>query len=366
MKTILFVASEFAPGMIPYASKIIDTISRSDSLNVYALVVNSSQNTYKNKFEHLPQDHLIQIDYPKNKLLKLIYKFYPYSILKTLKSIKKTLKPDVVHLLTGDFTFALYVLTHKETISWFYTVHDLHSHEIGKMRLFPYFLHLYIVWGYKKLRDRIDNLTTSSLEQYGELRKIYPHKHIEYTHFPSLVTNQIATGADPVPELSVYGNGYILFWGSAYEYKGVDLLIQAYKKITKKTVKLVIAGKGMEYDDLIDNDSEIIRINRFIQDGEIKCLFENAKFVVYPYKSATMSGVLSIAFFFRKKVLLSDIPFFMENRTNDTVYFKSGDINDLKDKMDYLLNQDISYDNSYEELYSDNVLTCDYGKLYGV
>ena len=34
---------------------------------------------------------------------------------------------------------------------------------------------------------------------------------------------------------------------------------------------------------------------RFIEDEEVAYLFKKAKFIVYPYRSATMSGVLSLA-----------------------------------------------------------------------
>lgn len=43
---VLFVATEFAPGMIPFASSIINTLAKDPKFEVYALVVNSGDYTY--------------------------------------------------------------------------------------------------------------------------------------------------------------------------------------------------------------------------------------------------------------------------------------------------------------------------------
>ena len=89
---------------------------------------------------------------------------------------------------------------------------------------------------------------------------------------------------------------YILFFGTVDKYKGVDLLVDAYCNLTCKSLKLVIAGRGF---DIETHNENIIRINRFIEDEEVAYLFKKAKFIVYPYRSATMSGVLSLAYYFK-------------------------------------------------------------------
>ena len=70
-----------------------------------------------------------------------------------------------------------------------------------------------------------------------------------------------------------------------------------------------MAGKGIQYFDTNIQKGEI-RINRFIEDSELKYLYENAAIVVYPYRSATMSGVLSLAYYFKKKVVSIGYSFF--------------------------------------------------------
>lgn len=378
MKTkILFVASEFAAGMIPFATKIITLLSKNEHYDVYAIVFNSENQSYKEKLHNLDSIHLIQLEYPKRKVMKLIYKFYPFSLVEAIKQLNKQECFDVIHLLTGDFILAPYVLMYRNKIkrNWYYTVHDLYPHEIKTKTLFGRLLHKYIDWGYKCLCDRIENLTTSSKIQYKDLQKIYPSKHVVFTHFPSLVTSQIVNGKKPVVEL-LHEKNYILFFGAVGAYKGVDLLIKAYINSTRlKDIKLVIAGKGLSYEDIIINNKSIIRINRFIDDSEVNDLFTKALFVVYPYKSATMSGVLSIAYYFQKKVLLSSLPFFRDNASDLSIFFEKENIDDLQKKMEFLVNvSDIDNDVSnkadnkdcYNRFYSDEVLEADYRNLYSV
>lgn len=58
---------------------------------------------------------------------------------KTFIAIGKSINPDAVHFLTGDFTLALYIcLNNKRT--FYYTVHDLHPHEVVRKTLLGYLM----------------------------------------------------------------------------------------------------------------------------------------------------------------------------------------------------------------------------------
>lgn len=360
---VLFVASEYAPGMIPFAATIINTLASDTRFNISCICVNSGNQTYKGLLSE--NVHTIFIEYPKSKYLRLIYKFWPFSIINILQSVQNNNKFDYIHFLTGDFTLAYYI-QFRNASKMCYTVHDLYPHEVVITGFINKIIFKLITKGYKKIRDKIDNLTTSSYMQVKELRKIYPYKNIEYTPFPTLITPNIINGSINISELK-YINNYILFFGTVQEYKGVQLLIDAFNKSEiKEKVKLVIAGKGLNCNNITDN---IIRINRFIDDNEIKPLFENAKFIIYPYLSATMSGVLSLAYFFNKSVIVSDIPFFKEYNNDLTVFFKAGDINDLSDKLNtlfYDLNfkKKITSESPYERIYSPKFLTDAYYEFY--
>ena len=355
----LFVASEFASGMIPFAATAINALAKDDRFEVHCLCVNSGIYSYRNII--LQEANPVFLEYPKSKMMKLFYKLWPLEIIKHLSQLEKSINPDAVHFLTGDFTLALYIcLNNKRT--FYYTVHDLHPHEVVRKTLLGYLMQKYIIWGYKLCRNIIPNLTTSSYFQLKELKEIYPYKKVKYTSFPSLITSLIINGKKMPLEVSGLKE-YILFFGTVDKYKGVDLLVDAYCNLTCKSLKLVIAGRGF---DIETHNENIIRINRFIEDEEVAYLFKKAKFIVYPYRSATMSGVLSLAYYFNKKVLASTIPFFEDNATLNVVLFKVNDIDDLERKMKSLIfGKNLSVDpTSYLNIYGEGTLINSYWGLY--
>lgn len=61
---------------------------------------------------------------------------------------------------------------------------------------------------------------------------------------------------------------------------------------------LVIAGSVQISFERKSNEQHVTFINRYILDEEVRYLYEHAACVVYPYISATQSGVLSIAYYF--------------------------------------------------------------------
>lgn len=359
-KKVLFIASEFASGMIPFAAKIINTLANDGRFEIYALCVCSGNQTYRGLIDS--EAHPFFVDYPTAKWEKMIFKIWPFRIIKQLEYMQAIFKPDTVHYLTGDFTLANYVFYHHQA-NICYTVHDMHPHEVKLSSFLERILFRLITRGYRIMRDSANNLTTSSYTQLQELKKMYPLKNIEFTPFPSLVTPDIEQGGQTVREL-VNCNRYILFFGSVQEYKGVQLLIDAYNQSALPgEMNLVIAGKGIDLENM---NGHIIRINRFIDDHELRSLFERAEAVIYPYLSATMSGVLSIAYYFKKKVILSDIPYFRDNKTKACTFFHVGNIDDLTQKLNELLsdNSQPVEDSGYEELYSDKAMSDAYYNFY--
>lgn len=108
---------------------------------------------------------------------------------------------------------------------------------------------------------------------------------------------------------------YFLFFGRIDKYKGIDRLVEAFNNSAISN-KLVIAGKGTLLPDtlrLINNNKNIIFINRFIEDEEMVYLYRNCKCVVLPYIEASQSGVLPIAYHFCKPVIISNLPGLLEN-----------------------------------------------------
>ena len=360
---VLIVAADPAAGMVPFVATIANTLADDGRFDVYALVVDEERMSYSDKFSK--KIKVQAIAKPVSSLGKLLLKIYPIKLYHLLEQKISDIKPDVVHFMVGEYLFANHIMKIKAKSRLCLTVHDLHPHERSNQPLKDDLIYKKIIYkGYKKCERDIPTLTTSSLSQCHELKELYPSKNIVFTHFPSLVTEQIKHATAKIKELSDIDK-YILFFGSVDKYKGVDLLISAFCSLKDNCgMKLVIAGKGQDYDTCGNKD--IIRLNRFIEDEEVSDLFRRASFVVYPYISATMSGVLSIAYYFRKRVLMSDVQFFKDNATPSCTLFRAGDKEDLKNKLQELLNSKDCEPTKdfYSDMYSHTVLSDDYFNLY--
>lgn len=111
---------------------------------------------------------------------------------------------------------------------------------------------------------------------------------------------------------------YVLFFGLVRDYKGLDVLLDAWAKLKKegKTLhrKLIVAGEFYtaeepylkQIEDLGLKD-EVILHDRFIPDEEVKYYFSLADFVVQPYKTATQSGVTQIAYQFCTPMIVTNV-----------------------------------------------------------
>jgi len=110
-------------------------------------------------------------------------------------------------------------------------------------------------------------------------------------------------------------SSYLLFFGFIRDYKGLDLLIEAFadQRLRGRNIKLIVAGEFYNneaaYRKLISDhnlENEIVIYNRFINDSEVGLFFSGADLVVQPYKTATQSGVTQIAYQFDKPMLVTD------------------------------------------------------------
>jgi glycosyltransferase involved in cell wall biosynthesis len=108
----------------------------------------------------------------------------------------------------------------------------------------------------------------------------------------------------------------LLFFGYIRKYKGLDLLLDALAELIKKddSYKLLVAGEFYDeekyYKDKVSSlqiDSHVKLLNQFIPNEEVAKYFEPADLVVLPYRSATQSGILNLAYGFLKPVLVTNV-----------------------------------------------------------
>jgi glycosyltransferase involved in cell wall biosynthesis len=109
---------------------------------------------------------------------------------------------------------------------------------------------------------------------------------------------------------------YLLFFGFIRDYKGLDLLIDAFadERLRKTPLKLIVAGEfycdPKPYLERIERygiGEHVIMSNDFIPDSQVVNYFCASDLVVQPYKSATQSGVTQIAYHFNKPMLITNV-----------------------------------------------------------
>lgn len=105
----------------------------------------------------------------------------------------------------------------------------------------------------------------------------------------------------------------ILFFGFIRDYKGLDLLIEAFG-LLNDTYQLVIAGEVYgnfdKYNEMIEknnNKNNIYKHIKYISDDEVSSYFSAADVCVLPYKSATQSGITAIAYHFRLPIIATKV-----------------------------------------------------------
>ncbi|RHJ94197.1 glycosyltransferase [Parabacteroides bouchesdurhonensis] len=105
----------------------------------------------------------------------------------------------------------------------------------------------------------------------------------------------------------------LLFFGLIRDYKGLDLLIEAMSQLDD-SYQLLIAGECYgsydKYQALIDASPAGKRIhsyNRYIADDEIPAFFSAADALILPYRSATQSGVVSVAYHYNLPMLSTPV-----------------------------------------------------------
>lgn len=370
MKRILYICSETSFGMLPFAISIIRAASKAENLDVYAITVDRDRPLCKTYLKDLPEDKIFCLQRPESKFKRNIHKLFEMEILRKVKKISSGHKIDAIHLLTNDFSCATILPQLKKIAHVYFTVHDLVFHEEVYSGIRDHFISKYARWGNNRIMRKAYGLVTNSQHQYISIKNMYPQKRAYFQLFPSLITSSILNGEKMCPEITSL-NKYILFFGVIGKYKGIEYLYEAFKNNKNlQEYSLVIAGKGTIYFPHTA-DQRTVFINRYIEDEEVKTLFNKASCVVYPYISATQSGVLSLAYKFQTPALVSDIPYFREVSNKKTcLFFNRADAEDLSEKLEQLLfntnlnEMKTAQNDFYENNYSENALISSTEQLY--
>ncbi len=164
----------------------------------------------------------------------------------------------------------------------------------------------------------------------------------DVTYFYPSQKNKIVVTGEGVSDLQNDGsNGpdfeYLLYVGSSYPHKRLDLLLEIWKDISEKypDMHLVIAGETDVFMQRIKTMSESMNLMRVhfegrVSDGMLRVLYENAKAFVFPSEFEGFGLPPLEALALGTPVISSDSrPMPDVLGTKGVVYFKSGSRDDM-------------------------------------
>ena len=188
-------------------------------------------------------------------------------------------------------------------------IHNMIPHE-------PNVLHKYLPPYFVKQMDGFTTLSHAVIKDIDQFDKHNKPKswapHPIYDHYGELIDKIEAR-----KQLGLSADGkYVLFFGFIRDYKGLDLLIDAFGdlRLQDMGVRLLVAGEF--YGDpqpylnrirSLDISDIVILHNDYIPDNKVNLYFRACDIVAQPYKTATQSGVTQVAFHFERPMLVTNV-----------------------------------------------------------
>lgn len=231
-------------------------------------------------------------------ILKIINPFTYYHILKIIEHEK----PDVIHILFEDILFSIVSLFLKiKRHTLVLTVHNPTPH-LGD--------NFIVKFNSQLSRFIMRRLISAVIVHGSKLQNILVEDGFakndvfvipigNFSYFTKWEKDTYSVGKT------------ILFFGLIREYKGLEYLIKAEPIITSSIpdLRIIIAGAGNfeKYEDMIKNKACFDIHNRFIPDEEVAYFFQKSDVIVLPYTDGSQSGIIPIAYAFKKPVVVTDV-----------------------------------------------------------
>lgn len=140
----------------------------------------------------------------------------------------------------------------------------------------------------------------------------------------------------------------VLWQGIMFPYKGVDILLDAWRQVEDKVpdAHLIVVGTGSP-ELLAELPAQVERLGlhnvtldlRFTSTEELVAIYRAADIVVYPYRAITTSGALASGLSLGKAVVASDLPVFREllSDRETALLVSPGNVDELAEAIRALL-----------------------------
>jgi len=214
-------------------------------------------------------------------------------------------KADVIHFTdTPLYTVFLINKVYIRNTTYIITIHDPELHPRkgvkDKIRYFMAFL----------LNNQLLKLSMKRENVHIHLhsKNQTPNKKLNYIFSKHPISNNYSSYKE-ITNLNKGDLVSFLFIGSLQYYKGIDIFTESIKSFKQQNdfkCNFTIAGSG-KLNISEDIKNKITIINKFLSDEEFIHLLKKTHIVVFPYRQATQSGVLSLALSLNKPVIVSNV-----------------------------------------------------------
>jgi glycosyltransferase involved in cell wall biosynthesis len=161
----------------------------------------------------------------------------------------------------------------------------------------------------RRLAERMDATivhTRHGAELLGAGPRVHVIPHGAFEHLTRLPEER------PLPpELAAVEGPVVLCFGVVRPYKGVDVLVEAFRSVEGAELWVVGRPLGVSLDAL-GAPPGVRFVGRYVSDAELPAFFRRADLLVLPHRTVDVSGVLFAGLAFGKPMVLSDVGGFRE------------------------------------------------------
>lgn len=291
MKIALIVGNRDG-GLVHYASQLANAL-----VCMHGVIIIAPKGVNK---EYFHQQVIIQ-EANISPVGKLLHK--EIISVRGLVGAVKTINPDIIHILSNHPSICFAFPFIRKYTCIFTSHNPKHLFPSTKSDWFPLLVDIIVNRIFIKFADIVivhGNLLKKNILAEGIPEdRVKVITHGDYSFFTKWENNDVKEDKS------------VLFFGFIAKHKGIEHLIRAEPLITEKIpdAKIVIAGKGdfKKYEKEMKNKSLFEIHNETIPNEQVAGLFQRASVVVLPYIKASQSGIIPIAYAFKKPVVVTDV-----------------------------------------------------------
>ncbi|NJO69951.1 MAG: glycosyltransferase [Bacteroidetes bacterium] len=331
----------FRGGIAQFNASLYRALEKNHQVKAFTFTCQYPEILFPGKTQMIENDETADA-IPSQRILNSVN---PLSYINTAKSIN-AFKPDILLMkywmtfLAPSLGTAARLINNRTRVV---TVLDNvipHERKFYDNSLTKYFLNQND--GFVAMSDAVMNDLNSLQANPNCLRMDHPL----YNHFGAKTDREKAC-----KELAIDSNKKnLLFFGFIRDYKGLDLLIEAMKHLDSD-YNLIIAGECYgsfdKYQELINNSpfkNSIHVFTDYIPDSKVPVFFSAADVCILPYKSATQSGITSIAYHFEVPVIATDVGGLKESITHEStgLIVPRAESSKIADAIKYFFRNDLT------------------------